>query len=231
VVSAEAPRKQVEKPSESRAEKPTMHQAEKQQEPSGFQPFKGERQSIVASWYGPDFNGKPTASGEIYNMNAYTCAHKEYPFGTKLKVTSARNNKETECIVNDRGPFVAGRDLDLSYACAKSIDLIVTGTQRVYIEPQGRDLHYVKYIRYGAVNGTLTIQVSSFKDESNAKRLKSGLELRYQNVYILESNVKGEKYYRVRVGKFGSKSDASMTGKTLADEGYNVLITHYEQAI
>ena len=63
-------------------------------------------------------------------MNALTCAHKEYPFGTKLKVTNTSNNKSVECIVNDRGPFIKGRDIDLSYAAARQIDLIAPGLLR-----------------------------------------------------------------------------------------------------
>ena len=161
---------------------------------SGFQELKGERRHITASWYGPDFHGKPTACGELFNMHALTCAHKEYPFGTKLRVVNSLNSKEVECIVTDRGPFIAGRDLDLSYAAAKRIDLIGPGTSKVMIEPLGRDLRYVKYIRYGVSNGVLTIQIGSFKDESNAKRLKMALDLRYKNAYIMEANVGGSNF-------------------------------------
>ncbi|MFZ6016669.1 MAG: septal ring lytic transglycosylase RlpA family protein [Nitrospirota bacterium] len=70
----------------------------------------------MASWYVPDFHGRPTSSGELFNMYAFTCAHREHPFGTRLKVTSISNNKTVSCVINDRGPFVSGRDLDLSYA-------------------------------------------------------------------------------------------------------------------
>ncbi|MEW6676132.1 MAG: septal ring lytic transglycosylase RlpA family protein [Nitrospirota bacterium] len=70
----------------------------------------------MASWYGPDFHGRPTSSGELFNMYALTCAHREHPFGTRLKVTNISNNKTVSCVINDRGPFVSGRDLDLSYA-------------------------------------------------------------------------------------------------------------------
>jgi rare lipoprotein A len=210
---------------------PPEKKVEKEQEPQGFETFKGDRKRIVASWYGPDFHGRPTSSGELFNMYALTCAHKEYPFGTKLKVVNPQNNKDVECVVNDRGPFIPGRDLDLSYAAAKKIDLVVPGTGAVIIEPVGRDLRYVKHVRYGASAGTLTIQVGSFKDESNAKRLKTALELNYKHVYIIEANVGGAKYYRVRIGKFNNKGDAQKTGNALADEGYNVLITKFEQQI
>ncbi|MCL5236974.1 MAG: septal ring lytic transglycosylase RlpA family protein [Nitrospirae bacterium] len=200
------------------------------EKPSGrktyaFQEFKGDRQQIIASWYGPDFHGRPTSSGEPFNMYALTCAHREYPFGTKLRVVNKQNNKVVECIVNDRGPFIPGRDLDLSYAAARKIDLIGPGTCAVTIEPVGRDLRYVKYVKYSASEGALTIQVGSFRDEANAKRLKMALDLHYKNVYIMDANVGGAKYFRVRIGKFNNKNDAAALGKSLADEGYNVMVT------
>jgi rare lipoprotein A len=193
--------------------------------------MKGERRTVMASWYGRDFQGKPTSSGELFNMYALTCAHKEYPFGTRLHITNPSNNKEVECIVNDRGPFVAGRELDLSYAAAKKIDLIGRGTARVFVEPAGRDMSYVKYVKYDVRGPVVTLQIGSFRDESNAKRLKKALELQYSNVYIITVNVDGAKYYRVRIGKFTAGSKAAELGKTLADEGYNVLITKFEQQI
>jgi rare lipoprotein A len=210
---------------------PPEKKVEKEQEPQGFELFKGDKKKVVASWYGPDFHGKPTSSGELFNMYALTCAHREYPFGTKLKVVNPQNNKDVECTVNDRGPFIPGRDLDLSYAAAKKIDLVGPGTGTVVIEPVGRDLRYVKYVRYGASNGILTIQVGSFRDEDNAKRLKMALELKYKNVYIMEANIGSAKYYRVRIGKFNNKADAQKIGNALANEGYNVLITKFEQQI
>ncbi len=217
--------KVAEKPEEKPASKPGKEKH------AGFEKFKGDRKGILASWYGPDFHGRPTSSGELFNMYALTCAHKEYPFGTKLRVVNPKNEKEVECIVNDRGPFIPGRDLDLSYAAARKIDLIGPGTGNVMIEPLGRDLRYVKYIRYGASNGTLTIQVGSFRDEANAKRLKAALEINNKNVYIIEANVGGAQYYRVRIGKFNNKADAAKIGNDLANEGYNVMVTKFEQQI
>ncbi len=192
-----------------------------------------EAKYIVASWYGPDFHGKLTSSGEPYNMFANTCAHKEYPFGTKLKVTNIANNKNVECTVNDRGPFIPGRDLDLSYSCAKEIELIGTGTGKVKIEYLGRDTRYIKYIKYSPLgsSGPFTIQVGSYRDLSNATRMKASLEFKYSKVYITEAEISGSKYYRVRVGKFNSKDDAYTLAKTLADEGYNTLIAPYEERI
>lgn len=185
----------------------------------------------VASWYGPDFHGKPTSSGEIFNMYALTCAHKEYPFGTRLEVTNISNNKTVNCIVNDRGPFVEGRDLDLSYAAAKEIGLIEQGIGNVRVEYTGRDVSYIKEVRYISNTGPFTIQVGSFRDISNAARLRTALELKYNKVYITETEIDGNKFYRVRIGKFHIKDDVYLLSKTLADEGYDVFITNYEGTI
>lgn len=87
-----------------------------------------------ASYYGSKFHGKKTASGEIFNKWDYTCAHKKLPFGTKLKVTNLRNKKSAIVRVNDRGPFIKGRIIDLSYAAAKKIDMVKDGVVKVKIE-------------------------------------------------------------------------------------------------
>jgi len=80
-----------------------------------------------ASWYGPDFHGKLTASGEIFDQNALTAAHRELPFGTKVLVTNLKNGKSTVVTINDRGPYVKGRHIDLSRAAAKEVGMIEAG--------------------------------------------------------------------------------------------------------
>ena len=87
-----------------------------------------------ASYYGEAFNGRPTSSGEIFNMNAYTAAHKTLPFGTFLEVTNLENGKKVVVRVNDRGPFVPNREIDLSKAAAKSLGMISRGITRVSIK-------------------------------------------------------------------------------------------------
>jgi rare lipoprotein A len=193
--------------------------------------FRYESGYAIASWYGPDFHGRPTSSGEIFDMNAFTCAHREYPFGTKLKVTNISNNKTVSCLVNDRGPFVEGRDLDLSYAAAKEIDLIGTGICEVRIEYIGRDTSYIKEVRYFSSTGPFTIQIGSFREFSNAIRLKTGLELKYSSVYITEAEIDGNKFYRVRIGRFQITDEVHDLAKTLADEGYGVFITSCDDNI
>lgn len=80
-------------------------------------------QEGIGSWYGPGFHGRKTASGERFNMNALTCAHRSLRFGTRIRVTNLRNKKSVVCRVNDRGPYIRGRIVDLSRAAAKNIDL------------------------------------------------------------------------------------------------------------
>ena len=197
-----------------------------------YQEMRGEKKTCIASWYGREFHGKPTASGENFNMFALTCAHRDFLLGTRVKVTNPSNSQEVECIVNDRGPFVSGRDIDLSYAAAKKIGLIGPGVAQVDVEPLGRYTRYVKEVKYGHLEGALvTIQIGSFREESNAKRLKKGLELHYKDIYIMQANIGKDKYYRVRIGKFKDSGDALKLASALAQEGYNVLITKYEQQI
>jgi rare lipoprotein A len=91
------------------------------------------RQVGKASYYGREAHGEPTASGEKFNMNAVTAAHKTLPFGTRVRVTNRANNKSVVVRINDRGPFVAGRIIDLSYAAAKRIDMLAAGVADVEI--------------------------------------------------------------------------------------------------
>ena len=90
-----------------------------------------------ASWYGKPFHGRLTASGERYDMHAPTAAHKSLPFGTRVRVTNLDNGKHTVVRINDRGPFVKGRIIDLSYGAAKKIQMLQTGVVRVKLEIVG----------------------------------------------------------------------------------------------
>ena len=97
----------------------------------------GEKFSGISSWYGPDFDGKATSSGEIYDMHALTAAHKTLPMGTIVKVTNLDNNRDVVVRINDRGPFVGTRIIDLSNKAAHEIDMVKKGTARVQLEVIG----------------------------------------------------------------------------------------------
>jgi rare lipoprotein A len=190
----------------------------------------GESTECYASWYGKDFHGRPTASGEIFDMNGMTCAHKEYPLGTKVRVTNLSNSKDVECIINDRGPFIPGRDLDLSYGAAREIGMIGPGVARVRLTVLGREQRYQKEVKFAKADGrAVTIQAGSFRDEENAKNLKRGLDLHYPDVYLMKVSIKNELYHRVRIGKFRDRAEALKVAQPMATEGYSVLVTRYEK--
>jgi len=88
----------------------------------------------VASWYGKEHQGRKTANGERFNMYAHTAAHRSLPFGTKVRVTNLRNNRQTIVRINDRGPYVRGREIDLSYAAARDLGMLETGVEKVRID-------------------------------------------------------------------------------------------------
>jgi len=97
----------------------------------GFEPF---RQEGIASWYGRDFDGRPTASGEIFDSSLFTAAHPTLPFGTILTITNMQNNLQVTVRVNDRGPFVAARIIDLSMAAAEVLDMLTVGVAPVIVQ-------------------------------------------------------------------------------------------------
>ncbi|HXX57637.1 MAG TPA: septal ring lytic transglycosylase RlpA family protein [Thermodesulfovibrionales bacterium] len=196
--------------------------------PTRYETYR-EPSTAVASWYGPEFHGKPTASGERFDMHALTCAHRELPFGAMIRVTNVSGDKSVECTVNDRGPFASGKDIDLSYAAAKEIGLVGSGTARVTIEYLGRDPRYVNEVRSVSSIGPFTIQVGSFQRQDYAGRLKSALDLKYGSVYIVETVISGATHYRVRIGKFPVREDAVNLAKRLAEEGYSPIIMHYDE--
>jgi len=88
----------------------------------------------IASWYGKRFHGKKTASGKDFNMYNHTAAHRSLPLGTKVRVVNLKNGKDTIVDINDRGPYIKGRMIDLSYAAAKSIGIVNDGIAKVKLE-------------------------------------------------------------------------------------------------
>jgi rare lipoprotein A len=89
---------------------------------------------MVASWYGPRFHGKKTANGEVFDQKAFTAAHKKFRFGTLLRLTNPKNDRSIIVRVNDRGPFIRGRELDLSKAAADELDILERGVAKLNIE-------------------------------------------------------------------------------------------------
>ncbi len=162
-------------------------------------------------------------------MYDHTAAHKTLPFGTLLKVINPKTGKSVIVRINDRGPFVSGRDIDLSYGAARAIGMVQQGTGRVYVEFLGRDRGYIRTVKYTATSGPFTLQVASFTEPDNAYRLKRILQYSYNGVYIMRVWVGGRTYYRVRIGRFSTREEADSLAKRLSREGYEVIVTRYEE--
>jgi rare lipoprotein A len=196
-------------------EKPS-HVPEKYQEKPRVE---GDVQTGVASWYGVEEHNNRAASGERFDKNELTAAHKTLPMDTIVRVTNLENGKDVVVRINDRGPFVKDRIIDLSYAAAEQIDMLGPGTASVKVEvisTPNREENYFdpKYI----------VQVGSFKDEQNATKLKDKLAQDFNNINIQEFVLESEKYYRVRIGGFDTRQQAEKESKRLKKLGYKPAI-------
>jgi rare lipoprotein A len=176
-----------------------------------------------ASWYGKKFHGRRTASGEVYDMYQLTAAHKTLPLGTSVIVTHMNNGKSVEVIVNDRGPFVQGRIIDLSYAAAQALAMVEEGVAEVKVEVLD-----AKPTSTPSPDGPFTIQVGSFISRSNAIRLMEKLQRVYKDVHITELKTPENTYYRVRLGRFKTREEAYRFALRLAQDGYNAYMTTIE---
>ncbi len=178
-----------------------------------------------ASWYGTKFHGRKTANGEIYNMYAMTAAHKTLPLGTYVKVHHLANNRSVEVRINDRGPFVRGRIIDLSYSAAKDLGIVGPGTANVEVvalgTPATTDGGTARsYVPGDYYSGNFTFQVGAFLNYDNAKRLKHKLDEQYKNAHITIYDNGKDIYYRVRVGKATNLEQAAEFETYLIQNGF-----------
>jgi rare lipoprotein A len=161
----------------------------------------------IASWYGHPYHGRRAASGEIYDMYDMTAAHRTLPFGTEVRVHDLENGREVDVRINDRGPFIEGRIIDLSYAAAQAMGM--PGVARVRLEIQGAVAT--------AEPGIFAVQVGAFRDPANAERLKARIEASYGPVVVLSFDRGDGLFYRVRVGHEGSESAARELARKLRE--------------
>lgn len=183
--------------------------------PRAWEDLSGE--TGLASWYGVPYHGRRTSSGEVYDMYQLSAAHRDIPLGSWVEVTNLTSGRSLTVRINDRGPFVEGRVIDLSYAAASLLGVVGPGVAQVRVrlaQPPPGGHGPVRY----------AIQVASFTAESSARALKTELEPKIAGVYIVKALVGGEAYYRVRIGNFPSRTEAQATAERLAGLGYRVLI-------
>ena len=164
----------------------------------------------LASWYGPNFHGKRTSCGEPYDMWANTAAHKTLPLGTYVKVTNLENGRSTILRINDRGPFVAGRIIDLSARGAQDLGCHSKGLARVRVEAvQYATAQTVGGATYWKVDpvpsfryGRFTVQIGAFRDQANAYRLKDKMTRENRETRVTDRPERDGLWYRVQVGSY-----------------------------
>lgn len=168
----------------------------------------GWQEEGEASWYGPGFHGRRTASGEVYDMEAMTAAHRELPFGSRVRVINLDNGRETRVRINDRGPFARGRVLDLSRAAAREIDMLGSGTARVRIEVLEGVAAPVARSGGGASvsipEGCTLVQVGAFAEHRNAAELTRRLEAQGEPVRQVRGS---DGLVRVLVGPLATEGE------------------------
>jgi len=159
----------------------------------------GYRERGVASWYGPGFHAGRTASGETYDMYSMTAAHKTLPLPCFAQVTNLSNGRSVIVRVNDRGPFVANRLIDLSYVAASKLDMLREGT--TLVEVRSISAPEMPLPAPVATKDDLYIQAGAFAEEDNANRLLAAIRAAGVGpAFIREVNVNGRRLFRVRVG-------------------------------
>ncbi len=192
-----------------------------------YQPLRdhhGFQQRGIASWYGRKFHGRKTSNGETYDMYGLSAAHKTLPMGIYVRVTHLGNRREIVVRINDRGPFVAGRIIDLSYGSAKQLGIVDSGTAKVQVVALGfrkTDHGEVKYqapVNYDS--GHFAVQVGAFSASENAYRLAAKMRGDFGKAVVATGVVNGQQLYRVRVGNFDSLEKAEAAVSNFISGGF-----------
>ncbi|HNX51520.1 MAG TPA: septal ring lytic transglycosylase RlpA family protein [Thermoanaerobaculaceae bacterium] len=171
-------------------------------------PASGDLEEGLASWYGEPYHGRPTASGTIYNQRELTAAHRTLPFGTRLRVHDLENGRHVDVLVNDRGPFVAGRILDLSRGAAEALDLVRRGVAPVRLE----------VLEWGdgmPAAPCWEVQVGAFAVQANVERAGQRLRARGLGVHLLPAS---GGLTRVRIAASGGRPAAEALAQSLVGD-------------
>jgi rare lipoprotein A len=207
-----------------------------------------QTQTGKASFYADKFEGSLTASGEKYKHNKLTAAHKSLPFGTKIKVTNLANNQTVEVIINDRGPYVEGRIIDLSKSAAEILGFVNQGLADVQIEVldagQGKTSDPIQVIGQVSVDENefydfqierlnptgYGVQIGTYQELVNLMRLADNLKNSYQKkVTVQVKVVNGLKYYGLILGQFPTRTKAEMFREELRKKFPDAFIVEYKK--
>lgn len=168
----------------------------------------------VASWYGVPFHGRLTANGERYDMFNISAAHQYAPLGIHAIVTHLQTGRMIRVRINDRGPFVKGRVIDLSYGAASRLGMVQAGLAPVKIE----------FLPDTQPRLAFVVQAGAYQEPHNAKQVEQALRAHYSNIRISAQTHAGQRFYRVRIGPFSTRAEAEQVSRQLLSLGYHALI-------
>jgi rare lipoprotein A len=170
-----------------------------------------------ASWYGGKFHGRRTASGEVFDTHRLTAAHRTLPFGTLVEVRNLDNDRTVRVRINDRGPFVRGRVIDVSYAAARQIGMVGPGTAKVELAIVAAADGAAEALR---ARPFYTVQLGAFVDPARAAALSAELTAGYPSVAVHSDGT----WHRVQVGEFAHRRAAERLRRELAGMGFTALV-------
>jgi len=177
----------------------------------------------VASWYGIPYHGRQASNGEVYDMYKMTAAHRTLPFDTVVRVTNLKNGKSAEVRINDRGPFVEGRIIDLSLGAARAIDMVGMGIAPVRIEVLSGSDPY---------SGSFAVQVGAFRVKENALRFQHDMDKNYSPTSLVEYDSPQGHFYRVRAGRLPSEDAARAFAEQVhREKGIVAFVVRFDETM
>ncbi len=179
--------------------------------PSSAVPRVGAEEVGFASWYGRPYHGRASSSGEIYDMEKLTAAHRTLPFGTMVQVRNLTNDLAVDVRINDRGPFVDGRIIDLSRAAARQIQMLGPGTAKVRL--------HILSLAPAEPASYYGVQIGAFREKANAAKQRAAMERRYGSARLIRHDG-APPLWRVVVGHEPSMEGASeLAGRVVSETG------------
>lgn len=190
----------------------------------------GYTETGYASWYGHPYHGRATSSGETYDMRQMTAAHRTLPFGTQVEVKNLENGERTRVRINDRGPFIAGRIIDLSLSAAEEIRLVLPGTALVQVKVLRVNGASPRPAAIGSAahSGRFTVQVGTFADRRNAERLRDQLARRYPQFPVNTAITPDGQRHRVWVGNESDEPSANAIADRLRAEQITAFVVRLD---
>jgi rare lipoprotein A len=188
----------------------------------------GDTETGIASWYGEPYNGRRAASGEIYDMEQFTAAHRSLPFNTWVEVSDLDNGKIVDVRIIDRGPFVGGRIIDVSLAAARSLDMLGPGTARVRLkiipapprDPDPKPAPPAANLR----TDLWAVQAGAFSDPQRAEAFAASLRDQYKDTAVIESTLRGSTVWRVLIARDLPLDDANRLATKVHETSHEALV-------